>query len=300
VRKFVLYSIAKDKRSLHYPFAGSFTVFEELYKSTYPNNYSVLFEAATQTATTTSSTARSRTSNTATMSGAAASAAFANFLLRNTNNTDNSDISDEDDDTTVPTTVPTDTILIRTTPNYENTFDHQTVTSFGNLLYQLFSASWASYLAEHDSKMLNIKLNKFATSAITSTATDNVARQLNSEPTVDPKTLNDLIRQNVANETKELRATIQKLQQQARRPSKNASRGDNVQRFASSKKKSKNTTPQKPRTRPNVDAHQQKEHQKNVASTRRPRTKQTTLQTSEAQPTYPFKIRRAEEKSRKH
>jgi hypothetical protein len=104
VRKFVLYSIAKDQRSLQYPFAESFTAFEELYKSTYHNNYNVVFEAATQTVTT-SATSRSRTPATATMSGRAASNAFADFLLRTTNNDDMSDDNDDNDETTITTAI---------------------------------------------------------------------------------------------------------------------------------------------------------------------------------------------------
>jgi hypothetical protein len=126
--------------------------------------------------------------------------------------------------------------------------------------------------------MLNIKLQKFATSAITSHATDNVARQLNSEPTVDPQTLNDLIRQNVAKETKELRTTIQKLQQQARRPAKNASRGDNVQRRASTKKKSTKETPQKtksPKKRQRISAKGTPQKHRNTTTTQS-RTNKTT------------------------
>jgi hypothetical protein len=153
---------------------------------------------------------------------------------------------DNDTDETANITVSTTTskIVVRETPNYINTFSNSTVVNFGNLTYQLFAASWASYMNEHNNKLLNAKLNRFATMTMESKATDNAARLLNSEPTVDPQTLQDLIRQNVEKETKELRTTITKMQQNAKRSAKNVKRGDKVKSRASTpKKQTTQTTP---------------------------------------------------------
>jgi hypothetical protein len=128
---------------------------------------------------------------------------------------------------------------------YTDCFTKQTMNGFQDLLYQLFTASWATHLNEHKTKLLNNKLQRYATAAIETKTTDDVARQLNSEPTVDPTTLKDLIKQNVEKETKALKEKIKRLEQQSIRSSKNDQRGDKGKRRASLKKKS-NNTPTKP------------------------------------------------------
>jgi hypothetical protein len=237
IDKFVLYSVAKEQRSLHYINAGMFDDFVTTYTRHYPNNYNIVFENNTPAVATRPTTTRATTR---VLTGAEASAAFAEHLSQLERDSDTSDMEAE-----TTTRTNTDTIHVRNVPNYTNTFSHTTVTNFGNLLYQLFTASWAAYIVEHDNKLLNIKLQKFAKSTMETKATDNAARLLNSEATVDPQTLQDLIRQNVAKETQELRATVQKLQQQAKRPAKNSSRGDKLKSRASPKKKSKITKPTK-------------------------------------------------------
>jgi hypothetical protein len=249
IHQFVLYSIAKDKRSLQYTFNGSFDAFAIAYNAKYPNNFQVVFESNAAPPPTTATAANTNRGTTTT--GTVALNRFAAFRSASAVNDDSDDdneimAGDTDETANITASTTTTKILVRDTPNYINTFSHSTVTSFGNLAYQIFAASWASYINEHNNKMLNAKLLKFATMTMESKATDNAARILNSEPTVDPQTLQDLIRQNVEKETSNLRTTIAKLQQNAKRSVKNVKRGDKVKSRASvSKKQTIPTTPTK-------------------------------------------------------
>jgi hypothetical protein len=223
--KFVMYSIAKDQRSLKYIFLN-FEDFDKTFKKYKPNNIKVVFD--TQGAD---------------MSGADASDAFAAHLARIEQKTDTDDSMSSDDDNT-----DINVMKINNTQLYTNTFSLSTMTEYQHLLYQTFHASWKAYLADHNSKMLNTKLQRYATLAIETKATDDVTRQLNSEPTVDPTTLKDLIRQNVEKETKELKDKLHRLEQQSKRTVKKVSRGDKARSRASPKKKQK-LAPTKPTKR---------------------------------------------------
>jgi hypothetical protein len=235
LHKFVLYSIAKDRRTLQYVFAN-FAEFERFYNKYSPNNIKVVFPTAT--------TARTIPT------GRAASDAFAAHLAGEDSSSESSENNDADnmvDDSTMGTI---HTMRITDEQLYPNTFTIPTVTAYQKLLYHLFTASWAAYLTEHNSKMLNNKLQRYAVSAIASKQTDDVTKILNSQPTVDPTTLKDLIRQNVEQETKALKETIRRLEQQSKRSVKKDTRGDKVTSRASPKKKPKNTNNNKNKRTP--------------------------------------------------
>jgi hypothetical protein len=140
------------------------------------------------------------------------------------------------------------------------------VTQIGNLMYSIFTKSWERYLEEHERRTVNTRLQRYATSAITSKLTDETAEVIAAEPGVDTATLNNLIEKKVHEKTKKLETTIAKLQQQLTR-SKNVPRGEPANR-ASRKKKSSNAPPSS--TNNNRNSKRQSNSNRNTDSNRRP------------------------------
>jgi hypothetical protein len=99
--------------------------------------------------------------------------------------------------------------------------------TLGRLLSNVFQGSWLAYKTENDTRTLNAKLKRFLTQATIEPATDDAAAIIANEASVDAATLSALVAKQVNEKTKKLEATINNLQQQILRSSKNGSRGDN-------------------------------------------------------------------------
>jgi hypothetical protein len=99
--------------------------------------------------------------------------------------------------------------------------------NLGRLLSSVFQGSWLAYKGENDKRTLNAKLKRFLILATEEQATDDAAAIIGNEASVDAATLSALVVKQVNEKTKKLEATVNKLQQQLLRSSKNGSRGDN-------------------------------------------------------------------------
>jgi hypothetical protein len=116
------------------------------------------------------------------------------------------------------------------------------------LLYRTFNQSWAAYKHEHDLRITNALLTKYSTTVISTAVTNETAAIVNSEPSVDPKLLKDIITEEVNKATKNLKQQLISLKQSNKRTSKNSNGGDNNNNKTNGraqKKKTKNSSSKK-------------------------------------------------------
>jgi hypothetical protein len=163
-------------------------------------------------------------------------------------------------------TVVTETTNIEPSNNDPLNADSTRVLS--TLLYQAFSKPWSIYEHEHKLRLLNNLLNKHSTSVITTNSTDQAAGILNSEPSIDPTMLKDIINTEVKKATRELTKQINKLQQTQQR-SKNLNRG-NSKASAGEKKNAINKEDQEKNSkRKKITTNKQKQATKSKKPTKK-------------------------------
>jgi hypothetical protein len=207
LHKQILRMIRTNTTIIQYGF-DNFTEFQTFYK----NKYSVEDNTNDDTDMTTA------TDISALSEGEEASISFARFIGDAPRRRSRTVVTD-----TTEVERPTDPL------NPDSTRTLQTV------LTNILSRSWTVYKHEHDVRMLNIILNKHSQTFMTTNSTDATAAVVNSEPSVDPILLKDIIASEVNKATKNLKKQLDSLKQFQQR-SKNEKRGESPSKRAEKKK----------------------------------------------------------------
>jgi hypothetical protein len=178
-------------------------------------------------------------------------------------------------------TVVTNTTITEPSPN--DPLNADTTRVMSTLLYQVFSKSWSIYEHEHKLRLLNNLLQKHSTAVITTNSTDQTAALINSEPSIDPTMLNDIIKSEVSKATKELKNQINKLQQFQQR-SKNSNRGDQKASAGTKKlaanKKDQQQNPKRKKAKNTTNSNQTSSSKKKTQQTKKDSKKDSKGQKS--------------------
>ena len=124
------------------------------------------------------------------------------------------------------------------------------------LLTGIYKDSWTAQLENLAAKAQLVAPEKLLRDFAVGAATEAASMEIDTNPTVDPQLLKDLIATEVASQTKKLKKELEKFQQQERRSkdttAKNPPRGDALPRASSTKKRKQAKKNQKPTPRKSV------------------------------------------------
>jgi hypothetical protein len=146
---------------------------------------------------------------------------------------------DDDDATTMA-----DDVNVQITDD-EKTLFQKTKPTLKPILSHIFAGAWSRYLEVFTANETTKALDKQAKEFLVTEATAAAATNLDTEPSLAPSRIRELISEGIKSKTSKLQAELQKLKQSANRnPSaKNSNRGaepSSKQRAPSTKKKGKN------------------------------------------------------------